>query len=191
MALGIRYALTGELPVNWIPSLLVDIILEAAAYSAFSSATSPPDFIWDLLIIQETAKPWTEGFAKVPEQIKRGLYDYHWVRQIARTGPYLTACNDLAITYRHRPWNNYFRKKSLTPEDVLSQPRRNIEGNPEFHFGRLQRGIVRTLDQSGRNVISVVRGGIIRRTVREEVYIAEESTGANYGQKPARNPTEI
>ena len=38
VALGIRYALTGELPVNWIPSLLVDIILEAAAYSAFSRA---------------------------------------------------------------------------------------------------------------------------------------------------------
>ena len=190
VALGIRYALTDELPIGWSPSLLIDILLEAATYTAITPLIQKPDFLCDLITIQRIANPWTDSFSQLPEYVKRGIFDFHWVCQISRTGPYVGPDNDLAIPYRHRPWNNYFRKKRSTVEDILNQPQKNYEGNPHFIPGRLQRGIIRTIDESGRNIITVVRGGKVRRTVLESEYI-EESTKAHYESGTAENPTEV
>ena len=195
VSLGIRYVLTDELPVCWIPSLLVDIILEAAAYCATNPSIQRPEFIRDLYLIQKIAKPWTDDFAQLPEYIKRGIYDYHWVKQISRTGPFKGLNNNLPIAYRHRPWNQYFRKKTSTVRDLLCQARTNTEGNPQFLVGRLQRGIIRTLDSSDRHVISVVRGGRIRDTLLETEYVGSNttstSTEAQYESGTAENPVEV
>ena len=193
VALGIRYVLTDELPVNWIPSLLIDIILEGAAYCAINPSTPHPDFYRDIYSIQKIAKPWSDDFAHLPEYIKRGIFDYHWVSQVATTGPFRGPDNDLPIAYRHRPWNQYFRKKSSSIRDILCQARTNIEGNPRFLIGRLQRGVIRTIDNSNRHVVTLVRGGRIRDTL-----LASEctngnttSTGTQYKSGTADNPVEV
>ena len=195
VSLGIRYVLTDKLPVCWIPSLLVDIILEAAAYCATNPSIQRPEFIRDLYLIHKIAKPWTDDFAHLPEYIKRGTYDYHWVSQISRTGPFKGLSNDLPIAYRHRPWNQYFRKKSSSVRDILCQARNNTEGNPQFLVGRLQRGIIRTIDNSERHIISVVRGGKIRNTLLESQYINSNTTNTTtetqYESGTAENPVEV
>lgn len=56
VALGIRYVLTDELPVNWIPSLLIDIILEGAAYCATDPLIPHPDFYRDLYLIKKKSR---------------------------------------------------------------------------------------------------------------------------------------
>ena len=61
VALGICYVLTNKLPIGWTRSLLIDIVLEAATYSALTPTIVKPDFIWDLITIQRTANPWTES----------------------------------------------------------------------------------------------------------------------------------
>ena len=57
VALGIRYVLTDELPVKWIPSLLIDIILEGAAYCAINPSTPHPDFYRDLYLERQLRAP--------------------------------------------------------------------------------------------------------------------------------------
>ena len=185
----IQYAITKELPINWTPSLLADVILEAAAYTAATNCGDIDRYVRDLSRMSKFAKPWTNTFQEYLKYLARALFDPTYVRQIARTGPYINSQNTLAIAYRHRPWNNFFRKRGSTPQNLLHSLQRNLEGNPNFKFRRIQRGLLRSVDTSGNYIVTVIRGGVVRSTVLESEY---GENGSNYYKSgTANNPIEL
>ena len=114
VALGIKYALTNNLPVGWTPSLLIEVILEACVYTAFSNRGSLSIFARDAWLLQKKVKPESEFFASTEFYFRHAVYNLKYVPRIARNGPYGLKEEEVSIGHRHRPWNEYFRTELST-----------------------------------------------------------------------------
>ena len=114
IALGIKYALTNHLPVGWTPSLLIEVILEACVYTAFSNRGNLSIFARDAWLLQKKVKPESEFFASTEFYFRHAVYNLKYVPRIARNGPYGRKEEEVSIAHRHRPWNEYFRTELST-----------------------------------------------------------------------------
>ena len=114
VSLGIKYALTNQLPVGWTPSLLIEVILEACVYTAFSNRGNLSIFARDAWLLQKKVKPESEFFASTEFYFRHAVYNLKYVPRIARNGPYGRKEEEVSIAHRHRPWNEYFRTELST-----------------------------------------------------------------------------
>ena len=114
MSLGIKYALTNYLPVGWTPSLLIEVILEACVYYAFSNRGNLSVFARDAWLLQKKVQPESEFFAGTEFYFRHAVYNLKYVPRIGRNGPYGQKEEEVSIAHRHRPWNKYFRTELST-----------------------------------------------------------------------------
>ena len=162
IALGIKYSLTGELPKNYTPFLLVNIILEAAVYCNFSGFGQLEKLSADLLRIRTFVHPWSDYFETSPKYFRRSLFDKKYIVQVWCRSPYSTEPNHTPIAYRHRPWNRYFRETIPTNIRIL-QAEINYEGNPGFRKGHLQHAEIREVKPGGNSQFHIVRAQKVRK----------------------------
>ena len=127
VSLGIKYALTNNLPVGWTPSLLIEVILEACVYSAFSNRGNISIFARDAWLLQKKVKPESEFFASTEFYFCHAVYNLKYVPRIGRNGPYGRKPEEVSIAHRHRPWNEYFRTELSTFIVHNRNKRRNRE----------------------------------------------------------------
>ena len=125
--LGIKYALTNNLPVGWTPSLLIEVILEACVYSAFSNRGNISIFARDAWLLQKKVKPESEFFASTEFYFRHAVYNLKYVPCIGRNGPYGRKQEEVSIAHCHRPWNEYFRTELSTFIVHNRNKRRNRE----------------------------------------------------------------
>ena len=114
VALGIKYALTNNLPVGWTPTLLIEVILEACVYHAFSNRGNLSIFARDAWLLQQKVQPETEFFAGTEFYFRHAVYNLKYIPRIGRIGPYGHKPEEVSIAHRHRPWNEYFRTQLST-----------------------------------------------------------------------------
>ena len=162
IALGIKYALTGELPKYYTPFLLVNIVLEAAVYCHFSGFGSLEKLSADLLRIRTFVHPWSDWFETSPKYFRKALFDKKYIIQVWCRGPFATEEKDIPIAFRHRPWNRYFRE-TVPPYIRLREADINYEGNPRFRKGYLQNGEIRVVQPGGHSEIHIVRAQKVRK----------------------------
>lgn len=169
--LGVKYALTQELPVEYTPFLLINIILEAAVYHAFTGNGVIDKFCDDIDRIRNFVKPYDDSdhFIKSPKYFRKALFCRSYVRNIARHGPFAKVPNGVPVAYRHRPWNSYFRGK-LPISIRLGNSKYNYEGNPFFVEGRVQHAEYREEKTSGEVITTIIRGQRIRAILDKKAY---------------------
>lgn len=169
VSLGIQYALTYKLPIGYTPFVLINIILEACVYCAFSGHGKIERFVADKERIKNFVDPCTDWFIKSPLYYRQAFFKESYLRRIARQGPYANESGEQPIPYRHRPWNTYFRQRVPT-KLVLDQAIVNYEGIPNFKVGVIQRTEIRTTSVFGETKVTIVRGQKVRAKLSEEEY---------------------
>ena len=169
ICLGIQYALTYKLPAGYTPFVLINIIIEACVYSAFSGHGKIERFVADKDRIKKFVDPCEEWFLKSPLYYRQAFFKESFLRRIAKQGPYAHSSSEQPIPYRHRPWNNYFRQK-IPAKLVLDQAIINYEGIPNFKVGVIQRTEIKSTSVFGKTSVKIVRGQKIRETLDESEY---------------------
>ena len=169
--LGVKYALTKELPVGYTPFLLINVILEAAVYHAFTGNGDIDKFCGDIDRIRNFVKPYDDKdhFINSPKYFRKALFCSSYVRNIARHGPFSKVPNGVPVAYRHRPWNSYFRGR-LPISIRVGNAKYNYEGNPFFIEGKVQHAEYREEKPSGEVITTVIRGQQIRAILDKEAY---------------------
>ena len=120
---GFKYTLTTDLPVGWTPSLLIEVILEACVYSAFSNRGDISVFVRDACLLQEKVKPELDFFASTEFYFRHTVYNLKYVPRIARFGPYVRSEEEVSIAHRH----NLFQRLALLVHECHNKSNNEYE----------------------------------------------------------------
>ena len=170
VCLGIRYALTFELPTGYTPFLLINIILEGCIYFAFTGHGNLDRFVADKDRVKEFVDPCDEWCIKEsPKYYRQAFFYDHYLRRVAKQGPFAHHEKQVPVPYRHRPWNSFFRQ-SIPAVLKVNQATENYEGIPHFIQGKVQRAEFRITTTKGRSTVTIVRGQKIREILNDKDY---------------------